>query len=323
MSVEGINFFNYEKKKILITGAAGYLGSIIATKLVDLGHIVTAVDIMKYDKNSLSHLFYFDNFRFYKKDITDEKVVKKILKNQDIIIPLAALVGAPLCEKFKNKTIKTNVESIEILLKNIKKKQRIIYPTTNSGYGIGEKNKFCDETSPLKPVSLYGTTKVKAEELIIKNGNSICFRLATVFGYSYRMRTDLLVNNFVERAVKTKKLEIFEPNFRRNYIHVKDIVDAFVFAINNFDKLKNNIYNLGLSSANITKIQLARKIKKHIKDLKIKIIKNRKDPDKRDYFVSNKKIEKHGFKAKVSLDKGIKELIRIFNYCDIKFKNNY
>ncbi len=324
MNVEVRNFNKImKKKKILITGAAGYLGSIIATKLVDLGHIVTAVDIIKYDKNSLSHLFYFNNFRFLKEDITKENIVKKIVKNQDIIIPLAALVGAPLCEKFKKNTIKTNIKSIEILLKNIKKNQKIIYPTTNSGYGIGEKNKFCDENSPLKPISLYGTTKVKAEELIIKNGNSICFRLATVFGYSYRMRTDLLVNNFVERAVKTKKLEIFEPNFRRNYIHIKDIVEAFVFAINNFDKLKNNIYNLGLSSANITKIQLARKIKKYIKDLEIKVIKNRKDPDKRDYFVSNKKIEKKGFKAKVSLDQGIKELIKIFNYCDIKFKNNY
>ena len=311
------------KKKILITGAAGYLGSIIATKLVNLGHVVTAVDIIKYDKNSLSHLFYFDNFKFLKEDVTEEKVVKKIVKNQDLIIPLAALVGAPLCEKFKKNTLKTNVGSIETLLKFIKKNQKIIYPTTNSGYGVGEKNKFCDETSPLKPVSLYGTTKVKAEELIFKRGNSICFRLATVFGYSYRMRTDLLVNNFVERAIKTKKLEIFEPNFRRNYIHVKDIVDAFVFAIDNFEKLKNNIYNLGLSSANITKIQLAKKIKKHIKDLEINIIKNRKDPDKRDYFVSNKKIEKHGFKAKVTLDSGIKELIKIFNYCDIKFKNNY
>ena len=324
MSVEERDFKNrMKKKRILITGAAGYLGSAIATKLVHLGHEVTAVDMIKYDKNSLSHLFYYDNFKFLKKDVTKEEIVKKIVKKQNFIIPLAALVGAPLCEKFKKKTIRTNVKSIEILLKNINKNQKIIYPTTNSGYGVGEKNKFCDETSPLKPVSLYGTTKVKAEELIIKNGNSICFRLATVFGYSYRMRTDLLVNNFVERAVKTKKLEIFEPNFRRNYIHVKDIVDAFVFAINNFDKLKNNIYNLGLSSANITKIQLARKIKKYVKNLDIKVIKNQKDPDKRDYFVSNRKIEKHGFKAKVSLDTGIKELIKIFNYCDIKFKNNY
>ena len=244
-----------KKKKILITGAAGYLGSIISTKLVELGHIVTAVDILKYDKNSLSHLFYFSNFKFLKQDITSERVVKKILRNQDIIIPLAALVGAPLCEKFKKKSVQTNVKSIEILLKYKKKNQQIIYPTTNSGYGVGKKNKFCDENSPLNPISLYGTTKVKAEKLIIKNGNSICFRLATVFGYSYRMRTDLLVNNFVERAIKTKKLQIFEPHFRRNYIHVKDIVEAFVFAINNFQKLKNNVYNLGLSSGNITKIQ--------------------------------------------------------------------
>ena len=177
-----------KKKNILITGAAGYLGSIIATKLVNLGHIVTAVDIIKYDKNSLSHLFYFDNFKFLKEDVKKKEVVKKILKNQDIIIPLAALVGAPLCEKFKKNTLKTNVGSIETLLKYIKKNQKIIYPTTNSGYGIGEKNKFCDETSPLNPISLYGTTKVKAEELIYKRGNSICFRLATVFGYSYIMR---------------------------------------------------------------------------------------------------------------------------------------
>ena len=312
-----------KKKRILITGAAGYLGSIISTKLVNLGHTVTAVDIMKYDKNSLSHLFYFDNFKFLKKDVTNEKIVKKIIKKQDIIIPLAALVGAPLCEKFKKKTINTNVKSIEVLLKNLKKKQKIIYPTTNSGYGIGEKNKLCDENSPLNPVSLYGVTKVKAEKLIIKNGNSICFRLATVFGYSYRMRTDLLVNNFVEKAVKTKKLEIFEPHFRRNYIHVKDIAEAFVFAINNFKKLKSNIYNLGLSSANITKLNLAKKIKKNVKDLKIQVVKNRKDPDQRDYYVSNRKIEKMGFKATVSLETGIDELVKFFKFSKTEILNNY
>ena len=209
-----------------------------------------------------------------------------------------------------------------MILSLVKKRQKILYPTTNSGYGIGQKSKFCDENTPLNPISLYGRTKVEAEELISTHANYICFRLATVFGYSYRMRTDLIVNNFVETAVKGK-LEIFEPNFRRNFIHINDIVDAFLFSIKNFDKLKNNIFNLGLSSANISKISLARKIKKIIPKTKVIINKKGNDPDKRDYFVSNKKIEKAGFKAKVSLDEGIKELNGIFKNCDIKFINNY
>ena len=310
-------------KKILITGGAGYIGSMLATKLVQLGYEITVVDLMKYEKNSLSHLVFFDNFNLIKHDVTDEKFIKKIINKFDYIIPLAALVGAPLCEKNKNKTIKTNVETIKILLRNITKKQRIIYPTTNSGYGVGLKNKHCDETSPLNPISLYGVTKLKAEELVMTHRNSIAFRLATVFGVSYRMRTDLLVNNFVERAIKKKLLEIFEPNFRRNYIHIRDVVQAIVYAIENFNKLKGNIFNLGLSSANLTKINLAKKIKKYYKPVKIKIIKNRSDPDKRDYFVSNRKIEKNGFKATISLDKGIKELIKLFQKVDIKFINNY
>ena len=210
-----------------------------------------------------------------------------------------------------------------MILSLVKKRQKILYPTTNSGYGIGQKSKFCDENTPLNPISLYGRTKVEAEELISTHANYICFRLATVFGYSYRMRTDLIVNNFVETAVKRGKLEIFEPNFRRNFIHINDIVDAFLFSIKNFDKLKNNIFNLGLSSANISKISLARKIKKIIPKTKVIINKKGNDPDKRDYFVSNKKIEKAGFKAKVSLDEGIKELNGIFKNCDIKFINNY
>lgn len=310
-------------KKILITGAAGYIGSMLCTKLVSEGYDVTAVDILKYEKNSLSHLFYNKNFTFFKLDITNKKNLKKIVLDQDFIIPLAALVGAPLCERRKKEAKKVNVQSIKLLLSLAKKKQKILYPTTNSGYGVGQKSKFCDENTPLNPVSLYGRTKVEAEYLVSKHPNYICFRLATVFGYSYRMRTDLIVNNFVESAVKHRKLEIFEPNFRRNFIHIQDIVEAFLFSIKNFNKMKNNIYNLGLSTANISKIDLARKIKNVIPKTKIIINKKGNDPDKRDYFVSNKKIEKKGFKARVSLEHGIKELNNLFQNCDVKFVNNY
>lgn len=310
-------------KKILVTGAAGYIGSMLCTELINQGFIVIAVDLLKYEKNSLSHLFFFKNFKFIKADISKPKVIKKILKGCDFIIPLAALVGAPLCEKFKKEARKINVYAISLILNHAKLNQKIIYPTTNSGYGIGEKNKYCDEKSPLNPISLYGVTKAEAESLVMNHGNSICFRLATVFGFSYRMRTDLLVNHFVEKAVKKNKIEIFEPKFRRNYIHVRDVVSAIIFSIKNFNKLKNNIYNLGLSTGNLTKLSLAKKIKKNYTKLKIKIIYNKKDPDQRDYFVSNKKIEKAGFKPMISLDAGIIEMLQLFKNAKINFKNNY
>jgi nucleoside-diphosphate-sugar epimerase len=312
-----------KNNRILITGGAGYLGSMLATKLVSMNYYVTVVDMLKYDKNSLSHLFVSKNFKFILGDIRKISCIKKIIKNQDFIFPFAALVGAPLCEKFKKNTIETNVNSIKNLIKYLKSGQKIIYPTTNSGYGVGEKNKHCDENSPLKPISLYGKTKAEAEKIVISYRNSICFRLATVFGYSYRMRTDLLVNNFVEKAVKKNKLELFEPYFRRNYIHISDVVLAFIYAIKNFSKLKGQTYNLGLSSANLTKLELAKRIKKKIKYLKIKIIKNKFDPDKRDYYVSNAKIEKAGFKPNFSLEDGVDELIDLFTYTDLEFKNNY
>ena len=308
---------------ILITGGAGYIGSMLATKFINLGYNVSVVDLLKYEKNYLSHLFFHKNFNLIVEDINKEKVIKKLMPKFDIIIPLAALVGAPLCEKNKKIAIKTNVGSIKLILKYIKKKQKIIYPTTNSGYGIGAKDKYCDENSPLNPISLYGTTKLQAEKLVLSHKNSVAFRLATVFGFSYRMRTDLLVNNFVKTAVEKRKLSIFEPNFRRNYVHINDVVDSFLFAINNFNKLKGNVFNLGLSSANLSKLMLAKKIKKNLGSTKIEIIKNKKDPDKRDYFVSNRKIEKAGFKPKVSLDTGIRELITLFKNVDVKFINNY
>jgi len=310
-------------KKILITGGAGYIGSKLATKLVGLKFDVTVLDVLKFSSSSLNHLFRHKNFNFIKGDVRNEKLIKNLIKKNEYIVPLAALVGAPLCEKNKKEAKSVNLNSIKTLMKNIKKKNKIIYLTTNSGYGIGEKNKYCDEKSKLNPISLYGRTKVDAENIVMKSKNTIGFRLATVFGYSYRMRTDLLVNNFVETAVNQKKLTLFEPHFRRNYIHIEDVVDAIIFSIKNFKLLQSNVYNLGLSSANLTKFMLAKKIKDQLKFLTIKIIKNRKDPDQRDYYVSNKKIEKKGFKAKVKIEDGIEELINIFSHSKEKIINNY
>ena len=310
--------------KILITGGAGYIGSMLCTKLLEEGHTVTSVDLLKYDKGSLNHLYHNKNFKLICDDIRKVNLMKKLIRKHEIIIPLAALVGAPLCEKFKKDAISTNLGSIKTLCKYATKKNRVIYLTTNSGYGIGKKNKYCDENSPLKPISLYGKTKCDGEDLVrSKIKNHVCFRLATVFGHSYRMRSDLLVNNFVYTAIKKKKLTLFEPHFRRNFIHVRDVVNAIIFTMKNFNRMKNNVFNLGLSTANISKIMLAKKIKKQYKNLQIKIITNRKDPDKRDYFVSNKKIEKKGFKAKISLEEGISELLQIFTNDKNKVINNY
>ena len=310
-------------KKILITGGAGYIGSMLCTKLINFGYQVTVIDLLKYNKSSLNHLYFYKNFKLIVGDIRNKKLMKKLIKKNDFIIPLAGLVGAPLCDKYKKDAISTNLESIKTLRKIVTSKNKIIFLTSNSGYGIGEKNKFCTEESPLKPISLYGKTKCEAESEILKTKNYVCFRLATVFGQSYRMRTDLLVNNFVNTAIKKKKITLFEPHFRRNFIHVRDVVDAIIFTITHFNKLKSNVYNLGLSSANISKIMLAKKIQKQYKKLKIKIVTNRRDPDKRDYYVSNKKIEKKGFKAKIKLESGISELIQIFTNDKNKVINNY
>jgi nucleoside-diphosphate-sugar epimerase len=309
--------------KILITGAGGYIGSMLSDQLVRQGYDVLAIDTMKYSKSSLNHLFFYDNFKYINADVTSVSVLKKYIKNADFIIPLAALVGAPTCEKNKREATAVNFTQIKIILKFIKKNQKIIYLNSNSGYGVGEKNKYCTEDSPLNPISHYGATKVQSEQYIINNfKNFVCFRLATVFGYSYRMRTDLIVNYYINEAIIKKNLEIFEPHFRRNFIHVKDVVRAIQFAIENFNKVKGQIYNLGLSNANITKLELAKKIKKVIPKLKIKIISGKKDPDQRDYFVSNKKIEKRGFKARLSLERGINEVYQSLKLHN-DYKNNY
>jgi len=311
-----------KKFKILITGGAGYIGSMLCTKLINFGHQVTVIDILEYDSRSISHLYLKKNFTFFKKDVRDKKFLKTIIKKFDFVIPLAGLVGAPLFEKRKKDAKEINLEAVKDLVKLLSKKQKIIFTNSNSGYGIGSKQKFCDENSPLNPISLYGRTKVDAEKIVMNFPNSISFRLATVFGYSYRMRTDLLLNNLVLLSLRDKKLDIFESNFRRNFIHVNDVCDGIVYAVHNFNKLKSNVYNLGMSKANITKFEMVKKIKKYIKNLKIKKIHNIKDPDKRDYFVSNKKIENKGFKAKIDIDEGILELIEVYK-SHKDFINNY
>ena len=311
-------------KKILVTGGAGYIGSKLVTKLLNIGYEVTVVDVLKFSSKSLNHLFSDRNFHFIRGDVRNKELMKKLVEKNEFIIPLAALVGAPLCKKYKKEAISVNLNSIKSLMKLVsKRKKKVIYLTTNSGYGVGEKSKYCDENSPLKPISLYGRTKVQAEKIVMSYNNSIGFRLATVFGYSYRMRTDLLVNNFVFKSLNEKKLTLYEPHFRRNYIHVDDVVDGIVYSIKYFMHLRTNVYNLGLSSANLTKYMLAKKIKDKIKHLKIKIVQNKKDPDQRDYYVSNRKIEKRGFKAKVSIEKGIAELIQVFSHSKEKIINNY
>jgi nucleoside-diphosphate-sugar epimerase len=309
--------------KILITGGAGYIGSILTTELVKLNFKVTVLDDLYYSSNSLNHLFLFKNFNFIRGDVRDKSLIKKLIKDTDIVIPLAALVGAPLCEKKKRDAVEINFKSVDFIVRSLSKNQKIIYMNSNSGYGVGEKNKFCNEESVLKPISLYGKTKVDAENSVMQFSNSVSFRLATVFGFSYRMRTDLLVNFFVHNAVKHKIINVFEPKFRRNFIHVRDVAKGIIFAIDNFYKIRSNVYNLGLSNANITKIDLAKKVRHYIKDTKICIINNSKDPDKRDYFVSNKKIEQKGFKPNFTLENGIKELSEIFKISNKFGKNNY
>jgi nucleoside-diphosphate-sugar epimerase len=253
-----------------------------------------------------------DRFRVIRGDVRNERVLKEALASQDIIIPLAALVGAPLCNLDETGAVSTNQTSIESLCRLASPSQMILYPTTNSGYGIGEKGKFCTEETPLRPISLYGTTKVKAEEAVLARGNSLTFRLATVFGASARMRVDLLVNDFVYRAVHDRAVLIFEGHFKRNYIHIRDVARAFLHAIANFSSMKGKPYNVGLEEANLSKLELCAKIKAHLPQFTYVEAPIGEDPDKRDYIVSNQRILGTGFRTEWDLDRGIRELIKAF-----------
>lgn len=295
---------------ILITGGAGYLGSVLSPELLKSGHKVTVLDNFMFGQNSLVECCANENFNVTRGDAREEDVLKPLLKNADYIIPLAALVGAPLCRRDRLGTITTSRDAVATIARLASKEQRIIYPCTNSGYGIGTKGIYCTEETPLNPISLYGQAKVEAEKVLLEGGNAISLRLATVFGTSPRMRIDLLVNDFTYRAVKDRFVVVFEGHFKRNYIHIRDVARAFIHAVDNFDTMKGGPYNVGLSEANLSKLELCEKIKGHVSDFVYLEAPVGEDPDKRDYIVSNEKIEKTGFKPAYSLDMGIKELVK-------------
>ena len=298
--------------RVLVIGGAGYIGSVLVSMLLEEGMEVTVLDNFLFNQTVLLDSCLNEKFHIIRGDCRNEETVKKAIEGQDFIIPLAAIVGFPLCNADETAAITTNVGSIQVLIKLREPNQKIIFACTNSGYGIGEANAMCTEDSPLNPVSLYGRTKVDAEKIVLDSGNSLSFRFATVFGVSPRMRLDLLVNDFVHRAVFDRAVVVFQGNFRRNYIHVRDAAGAVIHGMKNFNKMKGIPYNCGLSSANLTKIELCKKIKEHIPNFVYLEAPIGEDPDKRDYVVSNERLETTGWCPNVNLDAGIEELKKAY-----------
>lgn len=297
-------------KKVLVTGGAGYIGSVLVPALLKENFSVTVIDNFMYQQPSLASVIHNKNLTIVNGDVREKAIMLELLSKADVVIPLAAIVGAPACDKDPVAASSINKDSIVWLLENISSSQQILMPTTNSAYGSGDKNNFCDEKSPLRPLSLYAKDKVFIEEILMEKNNATSFRLATVFGISPRMRLDLLVNNFVYRAFTDKFIVLFESHFKRNYVHVLDVAELFIYAIKNPDKVKNEIFNFGLSEANISKHQLCEEIKKQLPQFTFLDSPLGKDPDQRNYLVSNRKIESAGLKAEITLQDGINELIK-------------
>ena len=297
---------------ILVTGGAGYLGSTLVPQLLAAGHRVTVLDSFMFKQTSLNHVCYHPNFQVVKGDIRVESTMAPLLKSADIVIPLAALVGAPMCSADPVGAKTVNHDAIEMMLTMMSADQRVLMPTTNSAYGTGDEHNFCTEESPLRPISIYAREKVVVEERLMQRGNAISFRLATVFGMSPRMRVDLLVNDFTYRAVHDRFVVLFEGNFKRNYIHVRDVARVFMHGIENFEKMRGQIYNVGLSEANVSKRELCEHIQRQVPNFVFLEAPVGKDPDQRNYIVSNAKLEKTGFNPEVTLSDGIGELIKGF-----------
>ena len=298
--------------KILVTGGAGYLGSILVPTLLEQGHEVTVLDNLMYQQSSLLGYCAHPTLEFVRGDCRDERILYELIQDKDCIVPLAALVGAPLCAQDTIGAWSINFEAVQRLGKLASASQRIIFPVTNSGYGVGESGKFCTEDTPLRPISLYGETKVKAESALLDRENTITLRLATVFGSSPRMRIDLLVNNFVYRAVHDKAVVIFEGHFKRNYIHIRDVTKVFLHAIEHFEEMKGKPYNVGLDNANLSKVELCQEIQSVIPTFAFFEASIGEDPDKRDYIVSNARILRTGFWTDWTIEMGVKELMKCY-----------
>lgn len=298
--------------RILVTGGAGYIGSVLVSRLLRRKWHVTVLDNFYFNQPTLLEHCISADFSIVRGDCRDERVMRKLVSEHDAIIPLAALVGAPLCQIDEIAAKTTNLEAIRLICKHASPSQRILFPVTNSGYGIADKSKPCTEESPLRPISLYGVTKVEAEKLVLERENSITFRLATVFGASPRMRIDLLVNDFVYRAVYDRAVLVFEGHFKRNYIHIQDVAKAFEYALDHFENMSGEPYNVGLESANLSKLELCAEIKKVLPSFVYLEAPIGEDPDKRDYIVSNARLLSTGFKPEFSLQDGIHELTKAY-----------
>lgn len=299
-----------ETYSILLTGGAGYLGAVMVPALLAAGHRVTVLDNFLFKQNSLAAVCADPAFDVVRGDARDAAILRPLAAKADIVIPLAALVGAPMCDADRIAAQSTNFDAVRTLLDLLSPQQRVLMPVTNSGYGVGEQGQFCTEESPLKPLSLYGRSKVAAEAAVLDRGNALSFRLATVFGMSPRMRIDLLVNDFVYRALYDRAIILFEPHFKRNFIHIRDVARAFLHGIAQFETMRDRPYNLGLSDANLSKWELCERIQAQLPNFAFLEAPIGEDPDKRDYIVSNARIEATGFQPAYSLDAGIAELIK-------------